>query len=268
MSSGGDVRKLRLAREVEVSLELARQRLARLPQPLEFATEHILLGLASADHAVALWLRQKGLDPERLEAEICKLHGCSDTSQISAVAWDDEPGEPAPQRPNDATPIRPSVILDAAANRAHEGLRVIEDYIRFVLDDQHLARLCKQLRHDFTSAIRRLPLEDRLTARDTLADVGASLTTPEERQRADAADVLAANFSRLQEFAQNVGGVRQDDRPRPRRNIQGTSLSDLHAATGGRTLRDRAPNASPQPSSTFSSTVAVRSRSLIASLSR
>ena len=29
-------------------------------------------------------------------------------------------------------------VLDAAANRAREGLRVVEDYVRFVLDDRHL----------------------------------------------------------------------------------------------------------------------------------
>src|SRR5262245_59797174 len=39
-------------------------------------------------------------------------------------------------------------ILDAQANRAAEGLRVIEDYVRFVLDDRHLSQLAKSLRHD------------------------------------------------------------------------------------------------------------------------
>ena len=51
------------------------QRLAVLPQPLELATEHILLGLAAADHEVSVWLRQRGLDPDALEAEIRKLYG-------------------------------------------------------------------------------------------------------------------------------------------------------------------------------------------------
>ena len=59
-----------------MSLRLATDRLAGLPQPLELATEHILLGLAAADHEVAVWLRQRGVDPDRLEAEIRKLYGC------------------------------------------------------------------------------------------------------------------------------------------------------------------------------------------------
>ena len=62
--------------EVELSLRLAADRLNGLPQPLELATEHLLLGLAAADHEVAVWLRQRGVDPDRLEAEIRRLYGC------------------------------------------------------------------------------------------------------------------------------------------------------------------------------------------------
>ena len=47
-------------------------------------------------------------------------------------------------------------VLDAAANRAREGLRVVEDYVRFVLDDQHLTELCKQLRHDLTAVLSQI----------------------------------------------------------------------------------------------------------------
>ena len=38
-------------------------------------------------------------------------------------------------------------MIDAAVNRTGEGLRVVEDFTRFVLDDAHLTRLAKQLRH-------------------------------------------------------------------------------------------------------------------------
>ena len=63
------------SRRSNVTSAAARQRLADLPQPLEFSTEHVLLGLAAADHEVSVWLRQKGLDPDPLQAEICRLHG-------------------------------------------------------------------------------------------------------------------------------------------------------------------------------------------------
>ena len=42
-------------------------------------------------------------------------------------------------------------VLDAAANRAGEGLRVMDDFARFVLDDLHLTARCKALRHELTA---------------------------------------------------------------------------------------------------------------------
>ena len=90
-------------------------------------------------------------------------------------------------------------VLDAAANRAREGLRVVEDYLRFVLDDRHLTELCKQLRHDLTDALDQIPQEHRLASRDTQADVGTVLTTSGEQNRVDPTVVLTANFARLQE---------------------------------------------------------------------
>src|SRR5262245_1548770 len=65
-------------------------------------------------------------------------------------------------------------IIDAEANRAAEGLRVVEDYVRFVLDDGHLTELVKQLRHDLAAALAKVDTADRLAARQSEADVGAT----------------------------------------------------------------------------------------------
>ena len=260
------------SREVEFSLQLARQRLAAFPQPLELATEHILLGLAAADHEVAQWLRQRGLDPKQLEATIHGLYGhpweCSGNGELEPVDIDwgasdvgREAGDEQP-KPNDAIgcdastllqsvlavdclaadstsatsePIRPTYrwplnpqfrpqqgigagcanvtppretttlrVFDAAGNRAREGLRVVEDYVRFALDDRHLTELCKQLRHDLTDSLGRVSPEHRLAARETQADVGTVLTTASEQSRTDLAGVLAANFARLQESLRSL----------------------------------------------------------------
>ncbi len=45
-------------------------------------------------------------------------------------------------------------ILDANLNRAREALRVVEDYARFVLNDDALCGELKQLRHDLVAATR------------------------------------------------------------------------------------------------------------------
>jgi thiamine-phosphate pyrophosphorylase len=249
--------------EVELSLQSAQNRLTTFPHPLEFATEYILLGLATAQHEVSAWLQQQGLDPDQLEAEILALHGY----QFGPVDFDEEivtaGGEPwseplgqemlsfAESAPSTAGPtaefasatpttdlpptaptsdsaavdsipevrchansqriISPASeeiavlrVLDAAANRAREGLRVVEDYVRFVLDDRHLTGLCKQLRHDLTEALSRISADDRFAARETQADVGTQLSTPSEESRGETAAVLAANLGRLQESLRSL----------------------------------------------------------------
>src|SRR5205823_7207287 len=95
-------------------------------------------------------------------------------------------------------------ILDAAANRATEGLRVVEDYLRFARDDRHLTSLAKQLRHDLAAATARIPAVDRHAARDTRSDVGTSLSTPEESQRTDLIAVAAASFKRIEQALRSL----------------------------------------------------------------
>lgn len=95
-------------------------------------------------------------------------------------------------------------ILDAAANRAREGLRVVEDYARFVLNDPFLTAQLKQLRHDLAQAIQVLPATGLLKQRDTLHDVGTSLSTAAEGQRQNTAAVLTANWKRFQEALRSL----------------------------------------------------------------
>jgi thiamine-phosphate pyrophosphorylase len=95
-------------------------------------------------------------------------------------------------------------ILDAAANRAREGLRVVEDYARFVLNDAFLTEQLKQVRHELAGAMQELPAAALLVQRDTLSDVGTTINTAAEGQRHDAAHVLTANWKRLQEALRSL----------------------------------------------------------------
>jgi thiamine-phosphate pyrophosphorylase len=95
-------------------------------------------------------------------------------------------------------------VLDAAANRASEGLRTVEDYVRFVLDDRHLTGQCKRLRHDLAATLGSVSQQHRLAARETQADVGTTLTAASEERREGLADVLTANFVRLQEALRSL----------------------------------------------------------------
>lgn len=95
-------------------------------------------------------------------------------------------------------------ILDAAANRGREALRVVEDAARFLDDDRELTARLKETRHRFAAASERLDRRERLLARDTPGDVGTQVETDDEYRRASLADVLAANFARLQESTRSL----------------------------------------------------------------
>ena len=95
-------------------------------------------------------------------------------------------------------------VLDASLNRAAEGLRVVEDYVRFVLDDRHLTEQFKRLRHDLAAAGGQLPLAERHAARDTQADVGTTVSTPSEGERRDAWQVCVASLERVKQSLRSL----------------------------------------------------------------
>lgn len=95
-------------------------------------------------------------------------------------------------------------IIDAALNRAGEGLRVVEDYVRFVLDDPLATRETKALRHDLAAAAATIAPFDRHAARDTVRDVGTRVSTPAEQNRSDVAAVCAASVKRAEESLRSL----------------------------------------------------------------
>ena len=217
--------------DVKASLAATCQLLQDLPTPLILATEHILLGLAAADNEAATWLRQMGLDRLALAKEIHQQYGISPEplplDDLEPPEIDrpdvgvDSPFNPSADGPpstatHQSESPEPSLgvsrqeririlrVIDAAANRGREGLRAVEDYARFVLDDPHLTDRLKRLRHELATVLSVVPLDERLAARQTQADVGTSLTTASENRRQDAASVMVANFTRLQEALRSL----------------------------------------------------------------
>jgi thiamine-phosphate pyrophosphorylase len=89
-------------------------------------------------------------------------------------------------------------ILDANANRAREAMRVIEDYARFVLDDDGLSARLKNLRHELAAATGSWTA-DAILHRDTPGDVGRSHKTAAEMARETTGDVVIAAGKRLGE---------------------------------------------------------------------
>jgi len=101
--------------------------------------------------------------------------------------------------------------LDASANRAAEAIRVLEDALRFMLGDAHLARLAKAIRHDLAVVLAAAEFAERIRLRDVAGDVGAGVAATRTPARATLADLLAANAARgshalrsLEEFSRLV----------------------------------------------------------------
>lgn len=90
-------------------------------------------------------------------------------------------------------------ILDASLNRAAEGLRTLEEYARFAIDDHRLTSELKSLRHSLVAATSRLPRHSLLAARDTAGDLGTAIGLATEYSRASVAEVVAAAASRTQQ---------------------------------------------------------------------
>jgi thiamine-phosphate pyrophosphorylase len=86
-------------------------------------------------------------------------------------------------------------ILDANLDRAREGLRIVEEWCRFGLDNRQWVEECKQMRQAIASWHT---LELRM-ARDTEGDSGTPLTHPNEERRNSIEQLLQANFCRVQE---------------------------------------------------------------------
>ena len=90
-------------------------------------------------------------------------------------------------------------ILDANLNRAREALRVLEDYARLGLDDALLTAAAKALRHELAKAVDEAGLDGVIAARDILGDVGCSIATEREYERASLKEVVVAAGKRLTE---------------------------------------------------------------------
>ncbi|MEN6627902.1 MAG: thiamine phosphate synthase [Candidatus Sumerlaeia bacterium] len=88
-------------------------------------------------------------------------------------------------------------IIDANLDRLGEGLRVIEDFCRFGLNDTALSTRLKGLRHGVND-LRKLFPREVLDARDSDGDIGR-VRVKEPLRRTDQAAILGASFGRVQE---------------------------------------------------------------------
>ncbi len=163
-----------------------------LGEEASIASEHLLFALVEGDAALRQQLEAAGLCFDVLEAEIHAAQG--PPIQLDEPLRLDEPEDT----------WHTARLLDAAANRAREALRVLEDHARFNLNDAWLSGELKRLRHDLAGALSVVPAAWLLQSRDTLGDVGTTISTPREQRRGSLQDVIDANCKRLQEALRSL----------------------------------------------------------------
>jgi thiamine-phosphate pyrophosphorylase len=150
------------------------------------SSEQLLIALLRMDKSCRERLEDCGLNMTRLAAAI--------ENQNEPLALD----EPLvlSDHPDELGIAR---ILDANANRTREGLRAVEDYCRFALEDATLTAEFRRLRHAVTEALAELPARLVLQARDADSDVGRDMQAVAGSERATLAGVVQANLKRAQE---------------------------------------------------------------------
>jgi thiamine-phosphate pyrophosphorylase len=178
-------------------LASAREHVGNLGRHAEIGTEHLLLALTRVSSSASPVLGELQLGTEAALQEVVSRTGESQEPLDAGIRLN---SSPAPQT-DQSDLLR---ILDAAANRAREGLRVIEDYVRFSLNDRHLTEQLKECRHRLAQTEQRLPAAQRLAARDTRGDLGTTLHTRREMQRQSLVEVVLADFKRVQEACRTL----------------------------------------------------------------
>ena len=90
-------------------------------------------------------------------------------------------------------------ILDANLNRLREGLRVIEEFFRFVKNDAEMSIQLKGLRHALQEIESLIGRDNLIANRDTVTDCFSVENRPEELTRECIEDIVIAGFKRSQE---------------------------------------------------------------------
>ncbi len=87
-------------------------------------------------------------------------------------------------------------IIDANINRVCEGIRVLEDILRFFYDNEILFKKLKTIRHEIRKSSENLNIE---TSRKPLEDVGKKSFLKEEVTRENFETIFKANIKRVEE---------------------------------------------------------------------
>jgi thiamine-phosphate pyrophosphorylase len=174
----------------------ARQTARHEGRDVETSSLHLLAAIIQVDRNISAFLFESGVTVESFRPGLEQPELLAEPMPVSF--------EIDLQTVSDGEQTTVLRILDASANRAREGLRVVEDFVRFSLDDAHLSKLLKSARHQLRSVLQDFDSQSLIDCRNTRADVGTEITTQAEMVRADSISVVKASLKRVQEATRTL----------------------------------------------------------------
>ena len=177
------------------------------------SSQHLLAAMLQFNIPISRLLEQNGVTSERVLQSGVRPELSPEPIAVP-FALDTVAERPKENSSNRSVPAGsgPARVLDACMNRAREGLRVLEDYARFIMDDGGLVRVLKDLRHSLTAVERKLviiptdgaDLFALVADRDVAGDTGTCVTGSQEQVRGESLDVVHANARRVQESLRSL----------------------------------------------------------------
>jgi len=178
------------------------------------SSEHLLAAVFEFDSPVRSFLQSHGLSGASIVQSFGETEAAVSQPLPIKVSFDfDESSDPVRVNPESSVSSHsPGRVLDACMNRAREGLRVLEDYARFVRNDAIAVERLKTLRHRLADSERGLAtyadftrgVTGQLSARNIAGDVGTQLTALQELSRSSTDDIVHANARRVQESLRSL----------------------------------------------------------------
>ena len=187
----------RLSEDSELVIDCATTKAFELSRDGELGSEHLLWGLLNVESQAGDFLDRFAVTASDLAERLSAVARVETTPIVVTETLR------TTETPNSQL-AEAWRIIDAAANRCSEGVRVIEDVVRFGSNDGTSSRRLKEWRHEFNQLIEQFPLATRLEMRDTTGDVGTTIRTRSEQQRGSLNDLLLANFKRTQEAIRSL----------------------------------------------------------------
>jgi len=89
-------------------------------------------------------------------------------------------------------------VIDANYNRCREGLRVVEDIFRFVLNDNTARKKIRKLRHSLDTIVNEKVVKDAILSRDSKKDLGRKVDKLEIK-RDNITSIIYVNLQRAKE---------------------------------------------------------------------